>query len=97
MKTHGQAVTRTGSGGRSRRFRQLGVAVTLGALAVTLSGCSWQEIVAVYVQAGRGLAAASALVGAAPDEEIVRQALRLLLDRGMSGEHDAPLRAALGG
>ncbi|MFN8225151.1 MAG: cytochrome c oxidase subunit II [Mycobacterium sp.] len=45
MKTHGQAVTRTGSGGRSRRFRQLGVAVTLGALAVTLSGCSWQEIV----------------------------------------------------
>lgn len=42
-------------------------------------------------------AAASALVGAAPDEEVVRQALRLLLERGMSGEHDAPLRAALGG
>lgn len=42
-------------------------------------------------------AAASALVGAAPDEEVARQALRLLLYCGMSGEHDAPLRAALGG
>lgn len=42
-------------------------------------------------------AAASALVGAAPEQEVVRQALRLLLHCGMSGEHDAPLRAALGG
>ena len=39
MKTRGQAV------GRSRRFRQVGLAATLGALAVTLSGCSWQEVI----------------------------------------------------
>jgi cytochrome c oxidase subunit II len=33
------------SEGRSRRFRLVGLAATLGALAATLSGCSWQDVV----------------------------------------------------
>ena len=33
------------SGGVSRRRRPLALATTLGLLAVTLSGCSWSEVV----------------------------------------------------
>ena len=40
MKPRGQAFS-----GRSRRFRMAGLAVTLGALAVTLSGCTWQDVI----------------------------------------------------
>ena len=42
MKTRGQAVS-----GRSRRFRMVGLAVTLGTLTVMLSGCTWQEVFAL--------------------------------------------------
>ncbi|VEG47645.1 heme/copper-type cytochrome/quinol oxidase, subunit 2 [Mycolicibacterium chitae] len=41
MKTRGQALSQ----GRSRRFRMVGLAATLGLLAVTLSGCSWQDVI----------------------------------------------------
>lgn len=41
MKTRGLALPQ----GRSRRFRTVGLAATLGALAVTLSGCSWQDVI----------------------------------------------------
>ena len=41
MKTRGQALLQ----GRSRRFRMLGLAGTLGVLAVTLSGCSWKDVI----------------------------------------------------
>ncbi|CAJ1582174.1 cytochrome c oxidase subunit II [[Mycobacterium] wendilense] len=41
MKTRGQALSQ----GRSRRFRTVGLAATLGLLAVTLSGCSWQDVI----------------------------------------------------
>jgi cytochrome c oxidase subunit 2 len=40
VKTRGQALS-----GRSRRFRMVGIAVTLGALAATLSGCTWQDVI----------------------------------------------------
>jgi cytochrome c oxidase subunit 2 len=42
VKTRGQAVS-----GRSRRFRMVGLAVTLGTLTVMLSGCTWQEVFAL--------------------------------------------------
>ena len=35
------------SQGRSRRFRMAGMALTLGVLTVTLSGCSWKEALAL--------------------------------------------------
>jgi cytochrome c oxidase subunit 2 len=41
VKTRGQAL----SEGRSRRFRMLGLALTLGTAAVVLSGCSWQDVI----------------------------------------------------
>lgn len=41
MKTRGLTLSQ----GRSRRLRRVGLAVTLGALAVTLSGCSWQDVI----------------------------------------------------
>ena len=41
MKTRGQAFSQ----GRSRRFRMVGLAVTLGALAVSLSGCTWKDAI----------------------------------------------------
>ena len=41
MKTRGLAVSRS----RSRRYRRVGLALTITALAVTLSGCSWQDVV----------------------------------------------------
>jgi len=41
VKTRGQALSQ----GRSRRFRMVGLAATLGLLAVTLSGCSWQDVI----------------------------------------------------
>lgn len=41
MKTRGLALSQ----GRSRRFRRVGLAVMLGALAVTLSGCTWQDVI----------------------------------------------------
>ncbi|WP_081291084.1 cytochrome c oxidase subunit II [Mycobacterium asiaticum] len=34
----------TGVRGRSRRLRQVALAATLGVLAVTLSGCGWQDV-----------------------------------------------------
>ena len=40
MKTHGLGFSRS----RSRRFRMVALAVTLGAAALTLSGCSWSEV-----------------------------------------------------
>ena len=41
MKTRGLAFSQ----GRSRRFRMAGLALTLGTLAVTLSGCSWKDAI----------------------------------------------------
>lgn len=41
MKTRGQALSQ----GRSRRFRMLGLALTLGTAAVVLSGCTWQDVI----------------------------------------------------
>jgi cytochrome c oxidase subunit 2 len=40
VKTHGLGFSRS----RSRRFRMVALTVTLGAAALTLSGCSWSEV-----------------------------------------------------
>jgi cytochrome c oxidase subunit II len=45
VKTRGQAFARAESKGQTRRFRRAGLAVTLGALAVSLSGCSWRDVI----------------------------------------------------
>jgi cytochrome c oxidase subunit II len=43
VKTRGQAISAS-SPKPSRRFRMAALSVTLGALAVTLSGCTWQDV-----------------------------------------------------
>ena len=52
MKPRGQALARSESRpeakGRSRRFRMAGLTVTLGVLAVSLSGCGWQDVIGLY-------------------------------------------------
>ncbi|WP_414685337.1 cytochrome c oxidase subunit II [Mycobacterium sp.] len=55
MRSVGQRVTRGGANVRPRgfrRFRSLGLAATLGVLAITLSGCSWSEVLGLGWPAG---------------------------------------------